>query len=105
VLSQPRISSIEKRLDAAMRKVGLYPIPQYVIGPYITDFAFVDQCLAIECDGDYWHSLPKQQVRDRQKDNYLKRSHWYVLRLPEHRILSNIDECIQEIISFLNNIA
>lgn len=104
VQAQQRISSIEIKMQEALLKVGLEPTPQYIIGPYIADFAFPEHHLVVECDGDYWHGNPKQQAKDRRKDGYLNHNGWDVLRLPEHRILSNIDECVQEILTALSTV-
>lgn len=42
---------------------------------YIFDFYLPKYKMVIECDGDYWHSLPKMKIRDKRKDfnilNYL----------------------------------
>lgn len=99
---QGRASGIERKIQEALRYVGLYPIPQYVIGPYVVDFAIPECQLVIECDGDYWHTLPKQQIKDKRKDMYLKHEGWRVLRLWEHSIRNDINGCLQEVISSLD---
>lgn len=78
-----RVSSIEILLGEAMKIIKLYPTPQYPIGRYIADFAFVEQKLVVECDGDYWHNLPEQKVKDQRKDDYLTRHGWHIIRLSE----------------------
>ena len=71
-------------------KAGLVFTPQRVIGPYIVDFAFPDVRLVVECDGSYWHSLPGKPAKDRQKDGYLRRHGWRVIRLLETDIRADI---------------
>lgn len=60
------------------------------------DFAIVDLKIIIECDGEYWHSLPNVIIKDKYKDEYIRRAGWRMLRLPE-RIIKNKAECIRQI--------
>ena len=98
----PRISSIETAMLDALKERGLSPEAQCSVAPYWIDLAFPAVKLAIECDGDYWHGNKKQQSKDRQKDGYLRRRGWHVLRLSETEIKTNIDECVAKVVSFLS---
>lgn len=87
---------------AALEAHGLLPQGQYSEPPYWIDIAFPAVKLAIECDGDYWHGNKRQQSKDRQKDGYLRRRGWRVLRLTESEIKSNLDECVARVATFLS---
>lgn len=100
--ASPRISSIETTMLAALEARGLSPQGQFSEVPFWIDIAFPAVKLAIECDGDYWHGNKRQQSKDRQKDHYLRRRGWHVLRLSETEIKTNIDECVAKVISFLS---
>lgn len=97
IAQQGRSSSIEIKMQEAMNEAGLFPTPQYIIGPFIADFAFIKQKLVIECDGDYWHSLPERQAKDRQKDGYLKKTGWHIIRLSETDIKLSATDCVARI--------
>jgi len=60
----------ENKLYEAMKKIGLNPIPQYPISEMRVDFAFPEEMIAIEVDGDY-HNTEEQKIRDRKR--------WFVL--------------------------
>lgn len=55
---------------------------EFPIGRYAVDFAIPHIKLVIECDGEYWHSRPKDKVSDAKKDAYITSQGWTVIRLP-----------------------
>lgn len=99
--TMPRISSLEVRMSEAFRSIGLSPSPQFVIDYFIVDFAFVDERLAVECDGTYWHGREEQKKKDRKKDGYLKSKGWRVLRLKEDEIKSSPSDCVAFVLKHL----
>ena len=94
-LAAKTVSKLEFKMQDIMVKAGLSAIHQYKIGFYMVDFAFAQQKVVIECDGDYWHSLPNNMANDRRKNTYLTRQGWCVIHLPEHKINSVPGECLQ----------
>jgi very-short-patch-repair endonuclease len=64
---------------------------------FILDFAFPDAKLAIEVDGEHWHSSSKDRRRDRIKDKVLKKAGWEVIRFSENEVLSNCSGCVDKI--------
>jgi very-short-patch-repair endonuclease len=99
--NQPRISSIELMMKEQFDKANLKYEQQFIIDYFITDFAFPEQKLIVECDGIYWHNLPKQKTKDKRKDCYLKHKGWKVLRLLETEIKTNAANCLQEVLDNL----
>jgi very-short-patch-repair endonuclease len=97
-MGNPRTSSLETRMAEAMRGLGLRPLPQAPFGPYNVDFAFPEARLVVECDGAYWHSLPKQKRIDHSKDAYLANRGWRVLRLTEAAIKASPATCAQAVL-------
>ena len=90
-------SYIEKRLYNALKSHGFNPIPQVRCGPYRIDLALMEYKLAIECDGEYWHSSPEQKKRDARKNYYLKKHGWKVCRLKGKTINKNLGYAINHI--------
>lgn len=74
-------------------------VKQYI---YLIDIAVNTHMIAIECDGDYWHSLPKAKERDKRKDKYLKSKGWKVIRFSETNINSNLSWCLSILLHELN---
>lgn len=90
-------TSIERTFAVALRNAQIEVVPQFPHGQYSVDFAIPDLKIAIECDGDYWHSLPKSIKHDRMRDNYFYRNGWQTIRFSETEINTNIKNCIQRL--------
>ena len=85
---------IEKAFAAALTSIGLPYCSQFAFGPYTLDFAIPEKRIAIECDGDYWHSQPACIIRDKRKDKYLFNRGWRVLRFSETEINTDLARCL-----------
>ena len=68
---------------------------------YILDFAFPNQMLAVETDGNYWHSKPNIKKRDAYENFILRKMGWTVLRFSEDEILINVSLCVDKITKIL----
>jgi very-short-patch-repair endonuclease len=101
VRNAPRISSIEYKMADAFNQIGLFPVAQHIIPPYSIDLAFIDQKIAVECDGDYWHNRESQKKSDKRKDAILASQGWKVLRLWEHEINSSPMDCAKRVAAYL----
>ena len=62
---------------------------------YRLDFAIFCNSgkLAIECDSEKWHSLPRQKKKDRRRDNYLRKKGWRVLHFSGREISNHLTKC------------
>ncbi|MCB1811761.1 MAG: DUF559 domain-containing protein [Candidatus Competibacteraceae bacterium] len=76
----------------------------HLFGYYHIDIAFPDVRLAVECDGDYWHGTPEQRIKDSKKDAYLRRFGWQIIRLPEHKINSDLGSCVKSVLLSLKSL-
>ncbi|MHC1737723.1 MAG: endonuclease domain-containing protein [Ignavibacteriaceae bacterium] len=65
--------------------------------------------IAVETDGDFWHSNPPKAKEDNVRDNNLKSIGWQVLRFSESQIVNDLNtECmpiVKETISYYGGIA
>lgn len=57
-------------------------------GYHRVDF-YIEPNICIECDGDYFHKLPKQIERDNYVNKEIKLKGFKIIRLWEHDILNN----------------
>jgi DNA mismatch endonuclease (patch repair protein) len=90
---------IEKYMANAILTTNL-PIAeeQYKIGIKTVDFAYLEQKLAVECDGYKWHKQDKEQIeKDIERDKYLAKKGWRVLHFSGVQIRRDIEGCINEI--------
>jgi len=53
--------------------------------------------LNIECDGEKWHSIRSQRLKDSLRDRNLRKEGWSILRLKEKDIVNNLQKCIDRI--------
>jgi len=67
------------------------------------DIAFPDQKVAVFCDGDYWHSIPRAKVRDPIVNEELTKQGWLVLRFWEHDIRKDVTKVVDAIEASLLN--
>lgn len=76
-------SSIEETVAKLLDALSVKYRRQAYIGRCLVDFWLKAQRLVIECDGDYWHSLPGRAEADERRDAWLKSRGFSVLRLRE----------------------
>jgi very-short-patch-repair endonuclease len=94
-----RKSSIHIKVENFLKSIGLKHESEYYIKYYSIDIAFNDKKLAIEIQGDFFHSNPKLYpdgpicniqkrnfYNDSKKHKYLKEQGWQLLELWESEI-------------------
>lgn len=91
------VTKIEKLVkDELTRKELVFEI-QYRVLSYWVDFAFPEIKLAVECDGERWHSTEEQILKDKKRDERLKSVGWTVLRFKDKEIITNTKKVIDKI--------
>jgi very-short-patch-repair endonuclease len=85
-------SSIERIIRSLLERLEIIYLPEHRIGPYIVDIFIPDKRLVVECDGEYWHSMPGAKERDAKRDSYMVSRGFTVLRLPEKEIRNRQSE-------------
>jgi len=90
---------IELAVRDALTAAGVEFVFQYPIGRYVADFFLPSKNLILECDGDYWHSLPGVKEKDSSRDAYLAARGYRVIRLAEHRIKTGAAALLEEMVS------
>ena len=76
-------SEFERQVFDDITAKGYRVIPQYEVAGYRIDPVIVGDKtkLAVECDGDYWHTSPEDQERDFQRERVLQRAGWTFWRI------------------------
>ncbi len=54
--------------------------------------------IIIECDGDYWHSLPRVKVKDKRRDFALRKQGYRIYRFWESVIKKDARACVDKVI-------
>ena len=78
---------------------------QHQIAKWLVDISLPKHRIAIEADGDYWHSTPEQQAKDANKDTWLKAHKWTVFRFSETEINKSPAACIDQVLAHLGKTA
>jgi len=98
-------SSTEKFLFEKLQEIdfeqrGYKLIPKLVVKRYTLDFALLGKKkINIECDGCQHEIIEGWPVvEDVERDEFLKKEDWKVLRFSNHKVLSQTDMVIEEIL-------
>src|SRR5688572_19382741 len=94
-----RMTPPEARLWVSLRRSahGLRFRRQHPIGPFVLDFYCDSVRLAVEVDGQQ-HWLGKAQLRDLERDEWLRLRGVRVLRLSASLVLQDLDTAIRTIL-------
>lgn len=87
-------SSIEFAIRKVLENYRILYEPQKQIGRYYPDIVITNENIIIECDGDYWHNLPGKQELDAQRDEWLEKNGYKVIRIRESDIRRNPEEAL-----------
>jgi very-short-patch-repair endonuclease len=87
-----------------MRQINGYKFRrQQKIFNYIVDFYCHDLKLIIEVDGEV-HSLPEQVKKDKSRDKILKLNGFYIFRLSNFEVETNLDSSVNKLRSFISTL-
>lgn len=100
--SMPRATTIEELMYAELERRNVtFARQQVVDGRYLADAIIMGARIVIECDGDYWHSLPGAPERDQRKTRYLQSRGYIVLRFSEAVLKADIQACGRKVVEAL----
>ena len=94
-------TSIEVAVQNELKLLGVEFEKQKHIGPYFIDIFIPAKSVAIECDGDYWHSFEDRKEKDKMRDEWLKEQGIIVIRLPEHAIRNDVKGLVKYVVKLL----
>jgi len=93
----------QKLQEMDFERLGYKLKPQLVVKRYTLDFALLGKKkIDIECDG-YQHEIIEglPVLEDVERDEFLKKEGWEILRFPNHKVLSLTNMVIEEILKNL----
>lgn len=93
-----QMRTIERIVEALLVGMGEPFHPQWRFATYSADIYLPLHNIAIECDGDYWHSLPTAHRERLRKERAYRQAGILVLHLTEGEILHDIGACKEQII-------
>lgn len=81
----------ERAVRAALDTLGMRYIAQHPVDQFVIDFYLIDDRIALEVDGVYWHSLPQVAKRDKRRTSYLAGRGIRVVRVTDAAITATDD--------------
>lgn len=99
--SKNKDTSIEIAVQNELNILGIKFEKQKHIGPYFVDIFIPSHSVAIECDGDYWHSFEDRKEKDKMRDEWLEEQGIIVIRLPEHAIRNDVKGLVKYVVKLL----
>ncbi|WP_456762972.1 endonuclease domain-containing protein [Bradyrhizobium sp. USDA 4011] len=88
-------TSLERILYDALSTLGLTFERQRRIGRFVVDAYLPTEGVAIEVDGEYWHSRPENIERDKRKDDAFRGYNIPLVRISEAQARSGIIEAVK----------
>jgi very-short-patch-repair endonuclease len=94
-----RRTDIEIAMTAILKLIGIeYEKEKNLNDIAIVDFFIPSKNLAIQCDGEYWHTLKKKIEKDNWQDFELKKAGFKVIRFWGNQIKKYPDVCREKIL-------
>jgi very-short-patch-repair endonuclease len=98
-------TSIEIKMAEELSSRGIEYVEQRNLGDkFLLDFFLPEYGIVIECDGDYWHRLPKSIRRDKAKNAYVKACGYSLYRFWESEINADVGACVDVVLAEINEI-
>lgn len=91
-------TSIEVAMQKEMDRRGIVYEKHLTLYGCQPDIVIPDAKIIIQCDGDYWHNIPKVKERDRLQDCDFKAMGWKVYRFWGYEIRKSPKECVKKAI-------
>jgi len=96
-------TKIELMMEAELQRRGINYQKQVPLCKVArVDFYLPEYRIVIQCDGDYWHNIPKVKERGIRQDNVLTFNGFNVYRFWEHEIKESVECCVDKI-NLINN--
>lgn len=91
----------ERTIQALLLGLGINFIPEWKLNGFRADLYLPDYCVAIECDGEYWHSLPTNVRCDFKKTKAFSGAGIPVLHITDGDIKKDLQNVKQQILAFI----
>lgn len=101
---QRKNTSIEIKMREELERRGIEFEEQVRVGRFLLDFYLPEYEIAIECDGDYWHTIPSVVEKDLRKNVAIEGKGYALFRFWESEINECVESCVDIVFSEINKI-
>lgn len=97
-------SPFEAEVAKALAAQGYHIVQQWMVGAYRIDMVVIcgNKRIAIECDGERWHSGEAKILEDMERQSILERLGWRFIRIRGSEYYRRPSQTIDRIVSELN---
>ena len=97
-------SPFEASVAKALSDRGYHLVQQWKVGAYRLDIVAVygKKTVAIECDGERWHSSEKKVREDMERQTILERLGWHFIRIRGSEYYQNKEKAIDQVVKKLS---
>lgn len=99
-----RATPQESKFKEAIESEGYFPKFQHAEYKAVLDFAFLEEKVGIEIDGDAHYLNKAVREKDRKRDEGLKTLGWEIIRIPNKEVENNLSETIAEVIATVERV-
>jgi len=96
-------SSLEDIVELLLNKYKIPFTREFKVGRFHLDF-LIGERIDLECDGEFYHSLPVAIEKDKRRDYKLKEMGYQIIRLSGQAITRTPDKCLYEIQHMMSTI-
>jgi very-short-patch-repair endonuclease len=97
----PVVTSPQQKLFDALRRQGIFVVKEWRVGHSSIDSAIPSCRLGIEVDG-LAHATLLNRIHDTEKEQWLKRRGWRIIRFSNGQITEDLDSVIRVIRRVIN---
>jgi very-short-patch-repair endonuclease len=104
--ARPKESRLEVKLARLLRASTLpIPTPQFAVGPYRVDYAWLRYRTICECDGFEWHGSRLEWKRDRRRIAAIEAANWQVVHVTWDDVTKRPGETLERLALALHRAA
>jgi len=101
---EPEPSPIEESFWASAKDVIPELEREVWIGKYRVDFLVGSKKVVIELYGYQWHSSKEKLTRDAERERFLQRQGYHIVRFTGSEVYKNPQKCVREVLEYMRTL-
>ena len=107
IIAKKSESPFEEKVARALVNIGYHVVQQWEAGAYRIDMVVIcgKKKIAIECDGERWHSSEEAVYHDMERQTILERLGWSFIRIRGSEYFRDPEGTMERVVSLLDSYA